>query len=300
MSKISNLIKLHDAHSKQTKLPKVLGDGYLFSKNLVFNRVRKKVLGYGYRFEPAPLDYVVFPLAALDSILHKRRIPYFSNAPALKKIEEVRAGQFSFSDLPGFRANHLLHESAHCLSNEIFRKVGEIIPPHKKNLNLACASYSGEALANTLECLAYAFADNRPHYDFVSANCYQFSEESIDFTRKLRSAVGLRDAISIIFASFFCSNILIDEVTEPDIKRILAAFGLNSNPNASHRKLFKKAFCDHYFLSKDFTIKTAFFYFKSHGVADPLGFLAKFEPWEFFERKNWMSYVTGLHQILDE
>ena len=100
--KVSELILLQRAHHGPGRLRGNLGDGLLFAKNPFYRRVRLATLARGFRYTTEdPGSYFAFPLAALDTVLEKRRVPYRDNVAALERLERVRPGFFELSDLAG-------------------------------------------------------------------------------------------------------------------------------------------------------------------------------------------------------
>src|SRR5262249_41019790 len=112
-----------DAHARcrhSTSLGRVLGDGYLYTKNHVFRAVRDAVIERGFSFTPDDFcDYRGFRLGALPAILEHRAIPFLDTHGAFERLERQLPGSFLVARIPIATGNYLLHEGSHCVADGI-------------------------------------------------------------------------------------------------------------------------------------------------------------------------------------
>src|SRR5215471_3946621 len=113
MIDIAKLIALHDGQPRTNALPHSLGDGYLYSHNQVFARVRDVVQAKGFIFSRRHTnlwrEYNVIPLLCLQSILDGRVLPYCDNVSPLRSVASRSASLGLPRAVMGFLLGNLRH-----------------------------------------------------------------------------------------------------------------------------------------------------------------------------------------------
>lgn len=211
--KLTDLIALQREFHGPGRLRGNIGDGLLFAKNPFFRRIRLAALARGFRYtEEDPDTYFAFPLAALDTLLEKRRVPYRDNVKALVRLEGVRPGFFELRDLSGNRPlpNYLLHESAHAVAfHELFgrpKSVQRALSAKEALLGIEL----GEAYAMTSEYFAACAASSGVHRWVFSINSYRQRAPSRETIGWMTSELGL-PLVTFTVLCAFLSNLFFRE-----------------------------------------------------------------------------------------
>jgi len=175
---LADLLCLDDHTTSDYALLDCFGDRYLCAHNAVFMRIRRLFLSQGFLYTSSPgalwSDYSVFPLLTLQDIIHNECVPYQATLPTIRRIANQNPSFEIDSDLLSTLLvhNHVLHESAHCVSFRILteRFPGAQLRTHKCTYVTACLLC--EAYANAIESLAAALALSEHHRFFYSVNSY--------------------------------------------------------------------------------------------------------------------------------
>ncbi len=125
--KLFRLLEQHDHWCPEGSFSEILGDGFLLEHNRLYRTIRKATLERGFiltsEFNPA---YLALPLAQLESLIEKKKVPLFDNVTALREIES-QIPQTSLWDevVDNLKRNYVFHESCHA----IFRtESGKVFP----------------------------------------------------------------------------------------------------------------------------------------------------------------------------
>lgn len=213
---LSELIAVQKQFRVYSRLPENLGDGFLSATNPIFRNIRMEFLRRGFKFTHHDLNgYFAFPLMSLDEAIHARKVPYYRNAPWLEKLEKAAPGKFTLSEMRRceLKYNYLFHESAHCLAHDSFfgRKNIRRVP---KNRHALLMVFVGEAFANTVEALSYAFAEGEIGGYFLDANChFRASEREMLVLRRAVGKIGAERTALVLMGAFLYSNYLFEKLS---------------------------------------------------------------------------------------
>jgi hypothetical protein len=265
----SRIIELHDSATPADGLRLCLGDGYLLQDNMVYRRIRERVLRDGYRFchsngqAVAALNSV--RLLALPTILRLKEIPYRDNVTGLRHL--LSSGLLKHNRLDALRPfterSSILHESAHCVAKEIVGDGVELKPaPCSKRRLLR--TLVAEAFAIAVEFVASILAATPADRFFFSMNStYIALRRERTVARSLMRRAGSAHLSAVMLFGFLAANFLRD-------KRMVTAFEqsmelLGYRPVKS-LQVSKELFCGAVRLSPRFRTQTAAFYFKALNV----------------------------------
>lgn len=221
---LAELLELDRTSAAPGSLTDVVGDGYLFRNNDVFRRVRQAAREAGFRYTKAdPGGYFGFPLAALETVLRSRSIPYRPTRPALVALERSRPGFFALSDLRLNRPtpNYLLHESAHAVAfDALFGR-----PP---NVRTALADPArlidvqlGEAFAMTAEYLAACWVSGTAHAWFFSIHSYRHRVPQKKAVGEIIEELGLEAVARLLCGAFLYNVFLVERLDRGALARLL-------------------------------------------------------------------------------
>ena len=222
--KLTDLIALQRDFHGPERLRGNLGDGILFAKNPFFRRIRRAALARGFRYtEDDPDAYFAFPLAALDTLLEKRRVPYRDNVKALVRLEGVRPGFFELRDLSGNRPlpNYLLHESAHAVAfHELFGRPKSVrgalsAPDALLGIEL------GEAYAMTSEYFAACAASSGVHRWVFSINSYRQRAPARETIGRMTNELGLPLVTFSVLCAFLSNLFFRERLARDAVDRML-------------------------------------------------------------------------------
>jgi hypothetical protein len=278
--KISQLLKVHHQY-KSSKLHNfALCDGYLLNKNLIYKNLRYSCIQHGFSFKEAWNSYLTNPLLELDSILERKTIPVVNYLAMLTALERKRPGVFSISDLPlSFEAFHM-HESAHCVANELFdtRRI-------KSEAHAIFRIMIGESFANACDSMAIYLAKDKTHKLIMSIHSYRQEDTK---TRKLMDGMvkkwGLQNTFSFVFYSYLYSNFLYKSVSRGVVRNICERINPQERFLAKEASLAHSLFNEGFTLNIEFRTKTAMFYFKQKRFDKNILKLLDFDPLRLLER----------------
>jgi len=221
---LSHVITAH--RQFRSAVPENIGDGFLYEFNPVFRSVRDEARARGVKFTHQDYcNYFAYPLMCIDDVINARRIPYRRNFPWL---EILAKRDFNLDDLKKgeLQYNYLFHESAHLIAHDIFfgRKSLARVP---KNASTLLAIMVGEAFANTVECLASAFAEGEIGSYFLDANChFRASEREVKILRAALRRYGAETTARVLMGAFLYSNYLVERLTGAELSRVRKFAGL--------------------------------------------------------------------------
>jgi hypothetical protein len=179
MINIAKLMKQHDGYKTAHSLDDCLGDGYLYSRNLVFSSIRDLATGHGLTFSAHVSDhwvkYQALPFFSLQDIFDKRRVPYADNVSvfrAILKQDPTIALPASFV-LDSLKKNYIMHESAHFTGYRLITRLrkAEGAPKTAAEWFVSYCLLS-EAFARVVERFAMFAADSDLHVLFLLLNSY--------------------------------------------------------------------------------------------------------------------------------
>lgn len=228
---LAELIAVQKQFRAYSRLPENLGDGFLSATNPVFRNVRAEFLRRGFKFTHGDLHgYFAFPLMSLDEAISARKVPYYRNAHWLEKLEKSAPGIFTLTELrrSELKYNYLFHESAHCLAHDSFfgRKKIQGLPKSSETL---LKVFLGEAFANSVEALSYAFAEGEIGGYFLDANChFRASEREMLVLQRAIARFGAPRTALALMGAFLYSNYLFEKLNKKQLKRINELAGIEA------------------------------------------------------------------------
>jgi hypothetical protein len=225
--KLTDLILLQREFHGPGRLRGNVGDGLLFAKNPFFRRIRLAALARGFRYtEEDPDTYFAFPLAALDTVLEKRKVPYRDNVRSLVRLEGVRPGFFELRDLSGNRPlpNYLLHESAHAVAfHELFgrpKSVRKALRAQEALLGIEL----GEAYAMTSEYFAACAASSGVHRWVFSINSYRQRAPARETIGEMTNELGLPLVTFTVLCAFLSNLFFRERLPRDCVEHMLELF----------------------------------------------------------------------------
>jgi hypothetical protein len=236
--KLQNLIDLQREHHGPGRLRGNLGDGLLFAKNPFYRRIRLATLARGYRYTlDDPGAYFAFPLAALDTLLETRRVPYRDNVRPVERLEAGRPGFFELRDLSGNRPlpNYVLHESAHAVAfHELFgrpKSVRRALEAPDSLLGIEL----GEAYAMTVEYFAACAAGSGVHRWVFSINSYRQRAPARETIGVMVREFGIELVAFTVLCAFLSNLFLRERLRAESVERMLELW--ESTPNGQNGKM---------------------------------------------------------------
>jgi hypothetical protein len=291
--KIHELIELQRGHHGPGRLRDNIGDGLLFAKNPFFRRIRRATLARGFRYtKKDPEAYFAFPLAALDTLLATRFVPYRDNLSALVRLERARPGFFELRDLAGNRPlpNYVLHESAHAVAfHELFGRPKSVRRALEANDSLLGVEL-GEAFAMTAEYFGACAASSGVHRWVFSINSYRQRAQARETLAKLVPTLGMELVAFTVLCAFLSNLFFRERLALGSVDKMLelhsSAGGTapSRRPDSALRGRLRRALSDLMVMNPEFRRDTTRLFLTMFGrprrverlfEADPLELLAK-------------------------
>lgn len=292
---LAELIAVQRQFRIYSRLPENMGDGFLCATNPVFRNIRAEFLRRGFRFTKEDLNgYFAFPLMSLDEAIFARRVPYYQNARWLEKLEKFAPGKFSLTELrrSELKYNYLFHESAHCIAHNLFfgRKNIRHVP---KNQDSLLKVFIGEAFANSVEALSYAFTEGEIGGFFLDANChFRASEKEMLILQRAVAKFGAARTALVLIGAFLYSNYLFEKLSRKQLKLIDQLAGIEAPPSLVKIGLQ---------LNEEFRTATTPLHLVKSGFPADLGKLMKLDPLKaLVRRKSLVAQVSELAAVAGE
>jgi hypothetical protein len=290
--KVSELIELQRAHHGPGRLRGNLGDGLLFANNPFYRRVRLATLARGFRYTlDDPDAYFAFPLAALDTLLETRKVPYRDNVRALERLERVRPGFFELRDLAGNRPlpNYVLHESAHAVAFcELFGRPKSVRSALSRPDALLGIEL-GEAYAMTCEYFAACVASSGVHRWVFSINSYRQRVPAKKSIGALVRELGLEPVAFTVLLAFLSNLFLRERLGAEAVERMLELWARGDGPRRALPKLaarqrLKRALCELMVMNPEFRRDTTRLFLTMFGRSRRVEPLFRADPLELLGR----------------
>jgi hypothetical protein len=222
--KLRELVEIQREHHGPGRLRGNLGDGLLFARNPFFRRIRLATLARGFRYTlEDPGSYFAFPLAALDTLLETRRVPYRDNVRPVVRLDAGRPGFFELRDLAGNRPlpNYLLHESAHAIAfHELFGRPKSVRRALEAPGSLLGIEL-GEAYAMTAEYFAACAATSGVHRWVFSINSYRQRAPARETIGGMVREFGLELAAFTVLCAFLSNLFFRERLTAGSVEQML-------------------------------------------------------------------------------
>jgi hypothetical protein len=200
----------------------------------------------------------------LDDVIAEKKIPYRANSSWLETLHKRAPGKFMLTELKRseLQTNYLFHESGHFLAHSVFFKNRK---PQKlpKNSDTLFKILIGEAFANTVEALSYAFVEGEIGNYFLDVNChFRLNSKETAVLHRVIKKLGLAVAARTLFAAFLYSNFMYEKINERELARISEFVGADAK---TIRPLVKIGLL----LSTEFRSTTTQLHLLKLGFSDP-------------------------------
>ncbi|MBC87480.1 MAG: hypothetical protein CL677_09925 [Bdellovibrionaceae bacterium] len=274
---IESLFKLHEEFQSVTPLSNVLGDGFLYRHNELYKNIRDVVLDLGYQFskegDAINQVYTDFSMLTLNRIYQQKTLPWKNNIEPFERLLEN--GFCTEHDVPWEVAtfsstvkNYILHESAHCISNEWLNGGGPLKYPgdilDKKFLMYFIGS---ESFANTIEIIFTYMQTELNHLKMADLNSYvKYSKSSQCVFNYLAYRHGAKLVFRYLFYSYVLCNFYFSRIdyNPMDSELILNHLGL-SDLTEYEKQMFSDLNRQVYTLSIGFRESTSLLFLKYIG-----------------------------------
>jgi hypothetical protein len=281
---LAQILKIHDraTHLSPHALSDALGDGFLLKNNELYLNLRRALLRHGYRFTSQRFeDHHSFPLAVLQTMLEKKRIPYINNVSVLKKLSQRNRTLSIDLRFPLFNTNHILHESAHAharaTTNSFYKMQVDTNLKHEK-LSAFNLLYE-ESFANACDMMAWAGVSGTMENFFLSCNSYADNPQF--FGRIKWTDAKKTFYFGLIFLSYIHSNFLYEKMSKKEFLRVYsftkAALEETYKPRSSELERLYLIFNSGLKLSLQFRLVTTKFYFQMLGLRSDIDRLLEFD-----------------------
>ncbi len=224
--RIDSILRWHNKYKGNSELPKVLGDGYLFARNPIFRNIRNAVSSLGYTFTDQDFcnyRFASLRLTALPDILSQRKIPYCHTATAVKALNAKAPGRISTDSIYFGADTPLLHESCHCLVEDLFAKI--VSPKATTTQGAVLRAAIAEAFALATDAMACVSAEQKIHLFFYSFNSYLKPEVVTAIQDILKAAVqslGFHRVYRVLIYSAILKIFLQEKLTKENKKILLS------------------------------------------------------------------------------
>lgn len=270
MIKLASLIKLHDGYTSEKSLPRNLGDGFLYSRNIFFSVVRDWAIETGLQFsaEASPMwqQYQALAFFSLQDIFDHQIVPYMDNVTVFKNVlsrDPSLAVPLRFIT-DTLKKNYILHESAHFIA---YRRLMEHrdsdgAPSSDKEWFVAYCLLS-ECVARVVERFAVLVADSDFHRIMLHFNTYpHLSSEDQKIFERASVVCDMQQLSYLALMMALWSNITGDEMPS-HIRGELFGIAFNdaadSNMTVEEITAFTKLFMS---VNPDFRESTTRSYFR--------------------------------------
>jgi hypothetical protein len=286
---IAELLRIQRKSHGPARLQQNLGDGFLYLKNPFFRRLRDAARARGIGFTLSdPGDYFAFPLAALDTVLRTRKVPYRANHAALVAFERARPGYFTLADLRHNRPlpNYVLHESAHAVAfHELFGRPSDVsraLGEPSKRVHVVL----GEAYAMASEYFAACAVSGSVHSWFFSINSYRHRTPGKLAIARFIEQLGTPLVVWLVLVAFLENNFFVERFSVKLLDRALGAAPLPRAPSLSSadRVRLARALSALMVMNPEFREDTARLFFGLHGYARDIRRVLSGEPLELLIR----------------
>lgn len=170
-------------------------------------------------------------------------------------------------DVPVHFVSYQFHESAHCVSDAVFKSIKAKNRNERILLSLLCESF-----ANASESMAVTFVQGEAHRFFFAQNSYLYADEKR--TRKRLRALkswGVPGLFRLLWLSYLYANFMVEDMTREELMGVLRFALRKGELTKADLTLGTSLFEDAYELSLDFRLKTARLYMRLLGVKGDVG-----------------------------
>ncbi|HEX4925498.1 MAG TPA: hypothetical protein VFV50_15500 [Bdellovibrionales bacterium] len=279
---LNEIIRIH----KNTKTPgsvkQCLGDGYLLARNPVYRRIRRWATAEGIKFRPNPPEQIyAFPTLSLGEYKRRRAIMVSDNIAHFRRLPKGLRDRFGFREVHSSYAlqNRLLHESSHCLAHEHALKLRNAEP--RDDRERAFNVLFEESLANATELLAFSYAADDLHFEFLLMNTYLAMERPpVERLIAIREKMGALPLFRMLVLLSLKTQFLEEAVPDTQLLKLARLFG----PSSKRDLPVLRALLEIVKMHDVFKIKTARVYFLAQGFEKHFFHYLDFDYIEAFSR----------------
>jgi hypothetical protein len=291
---LNDLLDVHNSCLSKDSHPDILGDGFLIKSNPIYRSIRSRSQKIGCQYVEAYSDYLLMPFQELPVLLKQKKIPYVPAARLIKKVEIENAGVFTSSDITIPESYHL-HESAHLIADDLFKKL-KVKSKQEKILKILLS----ESFANTVDALVSTFAKDETHLFFIKQNSYMHPQiKVIQAMNELSHEMGFRFTFMLTFFTYLRANFLVSPLNKKLIQEITKRYSNIDQFDAKHNKCIKTVCGIGEKLDPLFRYKTTSNYFKQQGFEEDIEELLNFPFMKVFEaRSEFKEVVESMCDVL--
>jgi hypothetical protein len=272
------------------------GDAFLVRYNSTYRRFRLESRRRGVRFTFNPnFPYFESPLLSLGDIVKTRTVPFLRNRQVIvRELKKCSNSKIELIDLVS--PNHVIHESAHVLANDILddpigQSSGDLKTRVFRILLQESFAASAEVLC-TIQPLVEIATSSGPelHDSFMRLNSYlYFQPKDISILRRRMTSLGTELVLKLLIFGYLHSNFLYKEIESRRLRKIV---DVARNGKALTERQFKNC-CEvvewSLVLDPNFRYHTASLFFNS------LGFNKSFESYLNFDPLPYALSARGLN-----
>jgi hypothetical protein len=214
--------------------------------NPLFANIRDTAVRFGYQYSSEASsfwrDYCYLPLLTLERILSGKVIPYLDNWNSLYRLLERNSSaalplRFIINNV---RANHVFHESAHCVAHSVFSE-------HECDLTsiarsgeerLVIQMIAAEAFANTVETLGILQDKSIEHLVFYRLNSHMvIGKRKQDILTRSGGKLGDEVLFMLLLLSFFRANLTKEAIDDAVCRKIMNVAGCDDGRSECARQV---------------------------------------------------------------
>jgi hypothetical protein len=303
MNKISNLVKAQNRYKNLTHLDECIGDGYLYSRNLIFRNLRNSVVKLDVSFSDrlGLFHYQSCPNLSFSKILRTKKIPYLKNVRPLLAVETF-SPLLKLQKIPEIKKNNIMHESSHIFAQSILghcrRKKGDL----KAQCAFVLTSLLSESFASASETFGQIFVAGDIHQWMYRQNVNLYGCDAARYRQLLThisKKYGIKMCFKLAIVSFMYWNFFIKRITPGDLVKVVPLCRMEKTPVGKTERLILE-FCNfHFHIHGFFRREVAEFYFKAAGLEKPLAELLRFDfISHLLKSDEWPNKLQKLVDIL--
>lgn len=248
-----------------------LGDRFLCRHNPIHLKLRRTFVDFGFVFSCDPVlplcrHYANAPLLTLNSLIAERLVPYKAN---VRTVEWLLSQQPDFTvsaqSLVNFIApNYILHESAHCVAEEIIR--AQETRERRAENSAVLRALICESFANTVERSAAALIGDPLHRLFFRLNSYIRRDGPAPALLTAVDRFGWRTVLALGMLSYLFQNLHARKPTQEFLEDAIDSFLAGVSISATDRDTLLDVVRGTFTLNLSFASDTTAEYFRLHGL----------------------------------
>jgi hypothetical protein len=233
--KLFRLLEQHDRWCPKGSLPIILGDGFLLEHNSLYRAMRKAALGcdfiFSSEFDPA---YLALPLAQLESLIERKKVPFFDNVTVLRDVER-KIPRVSLWDevVDNLKRNYVFHESCHAVFHT---ERAQVFPNDLDRESKILQILLEESFANTCELIGVVEAEDPIHRIFYEVNSYILMFDYRSLMKELIRDLGFELIFRFMLLCYLHANFLYERIEDRTFDGVMGLL----IPDAEQKRNLKK------------------------------------------------------------